>query len=249
MGKWIRIINPARLWRYGVPSGGFYHDLSCSSAARDRSWPVKALKSRLANRPGQAMAKLEQRKGLKMKNVLFLQGAGEGAHEEDGELVKSLQAALGAEYVVAYPKMPNEGETKYEELNTWLSKEIDAMSGDLILVGHSAGGSFLIKYLSEEKVEKPVAGIFLIAAPYMGPEGWLIEEGALQEGFASRLPKGAPVFLDHSRDDEWVPFAHLAIYAEKLPHAVVREFDGGGHQFNNDLSAVAADIVGLEQGE
>jgi hypothetical protein len=42
-----------------------------------------------------------------------------------------------------------------------------------------------------------------------------------------------------------VPFAHLAIYAKKLPQATIREFDGRGHQFNNDLSEVAADIKSL----
>jgi len=31
-------------------------------------------------------------------------------------------------------------------------------------------------------------------------------------------------------------------YAAKLPRATIREFDGRGHQFNNDLSEVAADI-------
>jgi pimeloyl-ACP methyl ester carboxylesterase len=54
-----------------------------------------------------------------------------------------------------------------------------------------------------------------------------------------------PIFLYHSRDDEWVPFAHLAMFAERIPQAIIREFDGRGHQFNNDLSEVAEDIKGL----
>jgi hypothetical protein len=64
-------------------------------------------------------------------------------------------------------------------------------------------------------------------------------------GFASRLPKGIPLFLYHSRDDERVPFAHLAIYAGKIPQAIIRQFDGRQHQFNNDLSEVTADIKSL----
>ena len=43
-------------------------------------------------------------------------------------------------------------------------------------------------------------------------------------------------------DDEVVPFAHAALYAQKLPQATVRRFDGPGHQFDDDLSAVALDI-------
>jgi len=71
----------------------------------------------------------------------------------------------------------------------------------------------------------------------------------LPEGFASKLPGGAPIFLYHSRDDDIVPFAHLALYAEKLPQATIRVFDGGGHQFNNDLSQVASDIASLQKEE
>jgi hypothetical protein len=40
------------------------------------------------------------------KQVLFIQGAGKGAHEEDGKLVMSLRDGLGTEYNVRYPKMP-----------------------------------------------------------------------------------------------------------------------------------------------
>jgi hypothetical protein len=47
------------------------------------------------------------------------------------------------------------------------------------------------------------------------------------------------------RDDEWVPFAHLALYAEKVPQARFREFDERGHQFEDDLSEVAHDILSL----
>jgi pimeloyl-ACP methyl ester carboxylesterase len=50
------------------------------------------------------------------------------------------------------------------------------------------------------------------------------------------------VFFYHSRDDEVVPFEHLALYQAKLPKATVREFDGRGHQFGDDLSEVARDI-------
>ncbi len=41
------------------------------------------------------------------KQVLFIQGGGAGAYEADGKLAASLQEALGAEYEVRYPQMPN----------------------------------------------------------------------------------------------------------------------------------------------
>jgi hypothetical protein len=123
------------------------------------------------------------------------------------------------------------------------------MKEEVTLVGHSLGGSFLLKYLSEEKIDVQVGGLFLIAAPYWGGDGWRYdgyEEVALPKDFASKLPKGAPIFFYHGRDDEVAPFAHLALYADRLPQATIRALDARGHQLNNDLSRVAADIKCLE---
>jgi uncharacterized protein len=179
------------------------------------------------------------------KQVLFIQGAGEGAYEEDAKLVDSLQNALGTEYNVLYPKMPEEEDSGYEAWKAQISKELAGLNDGIILVGHSVGSSMLLKYLSEENVEDSIAGIFLVAAPYWGTGGWQVDEFRLDEGRASKLLKALPIFFYHSRDDDIVPFTHLALHAEKFPQAIVREFDRRGHQFNNDLSEVAADIRSL----
>jgi predicted alpha/beta hydrolase family esterase len=180
------------------------------------------------------------------KQVLFIQGAGAGAYEEDKELAISLQDSLGEEYDVVYPRMPNEEDPEDGPWMAQITKELVAFDGRLILVGHSAGGGVLLKYLLKGNITKRIAGIFLIALPHWGPGDEQDEEYTLREGFAAQLPKGVPIFLYHSRDDEIVPFAHLAPYTEKIPGATVRKFDGRGHQFNNDLSEVAADIKKLQ---
>jgi predicted alpha/beta hydrolase family esterase len=179
------------------------------------------------------------------KHVLFIQGAGKGAYEEDGELVKSLRERLGSEYHVRYPKMPEEEDQGYEAWKTQISKELATIADEVILVGHSVGTSMLLKYLSEENVKTSIPGIFLIAAPYWGSGGWQMDEFTLDEDRASKLLKGIPIFFYHSRDDDIVPFTHLALHAEKFPQATIREFDGRGHQLNNDLAEVTADIKGL----
>ncbi len=179
------------------------------------------------------------------KRVLFVHGGGQGAHEEDEKLAANLRDVLGDAYDVRHPKMPDEDSPEYEAWRDRIARELATMDGEVILVGHSLGASVLLKYLSEEEVEKPIAGVFLIAPPYWGVEDWKVDEYALQKDFASKLPEGLPVFLYHSRDDEWVPFAHLELYAENLPRATIREFDGRGHQFDDDLSEVARDIERL----
>lgn len=182
------------------------------------------------------------------KQVLFIHGAGEGAYEADKQLAASLQQSLGPEYEVHYPVMPDEENAPYEQWKHQIETELATMQEPIILIGHSVGASIVLKYLSEIEVKKSIAGISLIANPFWGGSGWRYEgyeELALPKEFPTRLPKGASLFLYHSRDDEVVPFAHLALYADHLPQATVRELDGRGHQLNNDLSEVAADIKSL----
>ncbi|MBC7870717.1 MAG: alpha/beta hydrolase [Chitinophagaceae bacterium] len=183
------------------------------------------------------------------KHVLFIQGAGTGAFEEDKKLAASLRKALGIDYELHYPAMLDEDNAPYQQWKQQIEQELAAMQGPIILVGHSVGASVIIKCMSETEVKKPIAGIFLIAAPFWGGNGWRYEgyeELALPNGLTAKLPRGVSIFLYHCRDDEIVPSDHLALYAQVLPQAVVREFEAGGHQLNNDLSEVARDIKTLQ---
>jgi predicted alpha/beta hydrolase family esterase len=182
------------------------------------------------------------------KHVLFIHGdGGEGAYEEDGLLVASLQNALGVAYQVRYPKMPLEEGAGYADWKPQIATGLSALDDKVILIAHSVGGSMLLKYLIEEQVEMPIAGLFLLATPYFGgDETWNDAQMNLPQDFAALLPVIPRIFLYHSRDDEVVPFAHLALYAAELPHAILREFDGRGHQFGNNLTEVAEDIKRIE---
>ena len=178
-------------------------------------------------------------------HVLFIQGGGgDEDYQADAKLVASLQEVLGSAYTVHYPLLPNESSPDFGRRKQ-IAKEILLNKGEIILVGHSLGASMLLKYLSENEVKKKVAGIFLISTPFWsGQEDW--KQGLkLHEDFPDKLPKNVPIFLYHCRDDEEVPFAHLSIYAQKLPQAIVREIGSGGHQLNNNLSLVANDIKSL----
>ena len=177
------------------------------------------------------------------KHVLFIHGAGGGAFEEDGLLVASLQNALGLAYDVHYPKMPEEDSATYADWKALIERELATLDDEVILVGHSVGGSVLVKYLSEEQLDKPITSLFLLATPYWGADDfWKWDEARLPEDVAAKLASIPRIFLYHSRDDDIVPFAHLALYAAQLPQATIREFDGRGHQFGNDLAEVAEDI-------
>ncbi len=176
--------------------------------------------------------------------VLFIQGAGRGAYEEDERLAASLRRSLGLRFEVRYPAMPNEDDPHFERWRQRIDQELADMPKPVVLVGHSFGASVLAKWLSQREGDDAIAGVFLAANPFWGGDGWRYEgyeELAPPPGFAG-FSEGMPVYLYHCRDDAIVPFDHLALWARSLPRATVRAFDNGGHQFDDDLSAVARDI-------
>ena len=184
------------------------------------------------------------------KHVLFLQGAGAGAYQADQKLADSLRLALGSDYDVRYPVMPDEDNASYDQWKQRIETELATLSGPVILVGHSVGASILAKCLTDLDVDQPVAGIFLLATPFWGGDGWRYEGYQtleLPNEFAAHISQDAPVYLYHCRDDETVPFRHLALYARLMPKATVRAFERGGHQFNNDLTVVATDMLRVDE--
>ena len=181
------------------------------------------------------------------KRLLFIHSAGtQEAPEGSNDLVAHLRDAPGADYEVLHPMMPDPELPQYARWKAKLETELAALNGEVILAGHSLGGSVLLKYLSEETFERPIAGLFVIASPSWGKNAdWQVNEFVLREDLAATLPPIPKIFLYHSRDDEEVPFAHLAHYAEKIPDAIVRELDGYGHLFSAGLPELADDIKRL----
>ena len=177
-----------------------------------------------------------------MTYVLFIQGGGKGAHAEDAALADSLKRALGSEYVVRFPLMPVEADPNVASWKQAIGAELSRSHGHVILVAHSVGGSLLLRYLTEEEVGKPIAGLFLLAAPSWDEDHWNFDDLKLPRDVAERLSGVPRLFFYHCRDDDVVPFAHLALHAARIPQAVIRAFDRGGHQFGNDLTHVANDI-------
>jgi predicted alpha/beta hydrolase family esterase len=179
------------------------------------------------------------------KQVLFIQGGGDDGYEADAKLAGSLQKALGANYELNYPRMQTDDTAPDFGWLKQIGDEIDKTADGIILAAHSLGASLLLKYLSENKVSKNLAGIFLLATPFWsGREEW--KQGLkLQEGFAENLPQGSLFFFYHCRDDEEVPFNHLEMYMQKLPAATFREIESGGHQLGDSINMVANDIKDL----
>jgi len=180
------------------------------------------------------------------KPILFIQGAG-NKHKPfgSGKLIAYLQEQLGSDYHVLAPDMPDPDHPRYLAWRDQIEQELGKLDADVLLIGHSLGGSMLLKYLAEGPYQKPIAGMFLVAVPYWGKQDWELEY-AVPDDFAAHLPPIRHLFLYHSRSDEEVPFASLLRYQEQLPQATVRVLDGKHHSFTEGLPLLAQDIKQLE---
>lgn len=179
------------------------------------------------------------------KQVVFIQGGGDGGYEADAQLVASLQKSLGKDYEISYPRMETDDNAPDFDWPKQIGDAIGKFGDGVILVGHSLGASLLLKYLSENEISKKTAGIFLISTPFWsGREQW-VQGLKLQQGFAKSLPKNSPIFFYHCRDDEEIPFDHLISYQEEIPMATFREIKIGGHQLGNNLNLIAKDMKSL----
>ncbi|HEY5951925.1 MAG TPA: alpha/beta fold hydrolase [Kofleriaceae bacterium] len=177
--------------------------------------------------------------------VLFVQGAGEGTHDQwDNKLVDSLERELGRDYSVRYPRMPDEADPRYVAWKPALLDQFKSLDDGAILVGHSVGGTMLLHALAEERPTLNASAIILLATPFIGDGGWPSDEIQPRNDLAPRLPS-VPIYLFHGTDDETVPFEHVKLYANAIPQAVVRTLANRDHQLGNDLSDVARDIRSL----
>lgn len=178
------------------------------------------------------------------RTVLFIHSAGpQDQNQGSSNLIAYLEKELKDTYQFVFPRMPAPENPKYISWKNQLEKELNILHGEVILVGHSLGGSVLLKYLSEESCNLTISGLFIIASPYWGlDENWQLKDFILQNLFEENLPSIPNLFLYHSRDEEIVPFTHNKMYAEKLPHAITRELEGKEHLFLNGFPILVNDL-------
>jgi predicted alpha/beta hydrolase family esterase len=180
------------------------------------------------------------------KQVLFIQGGGAGVHDEwDNKPVDSLRRELGPGYDVRYPRMPNEADPSYTAWKAAFAEEIAGLEDGAILIGHSIGGTILINALAEVRPNRKLAGVFLIAAPFVGAGGWPSDDIKPTADLGARLPSKTPIHLYHGSGDDTAPFAHVDLYEGAIQGAIVHRLHGRDHQLNDDLAEVAADVRAL----
>lgn len=157
----------------------------------------------------------------------------------------SLQEKLGGEYQVVAPQMPNSQNARYLEWQIRFERILPVLDESLILIGHSLGGIFLAKYLSENDISKKVIATFLIAAPYKDEPGESLTDFKIVDDLSRLEKQSGTIYLYHSKDDPVVPYAHAELYSHKLQQAVLRTFDDRKHFNQSDFPEIEEDIRNL----
>jgi predicted alpha/beta hydrolase family esterase len=151
---------------------------------------------------------------------------------------------LGENYEVILPVMPNKTNAVFNEWKIWLEKLIPFLNDGVVLVGHSLGVSFLVKYLSENKFPIKIKGVFLVSGVFDGDtEGYPLASFSLPEKLNLQTEN---VYLYHSKDDHIVPFEALEKFSAALPKAYPKIFEDRKHFNQGEFPELADDILDLD---
>lgn len=128
------------------------------------------------------------------------------------------------------PEVPFAYKPEYE---LWV-KEVERfdITRETILVGHSAGGGFWLRYLSEHKGLE--VGRVVLVAPSLGLS-WDDKSFFDFELDSAIVERTESLVIFYSNKDKQSTQDAILILKDKLPHAQFRQFDNYGHFTEEDM--------------
>jgi len=175
-----------------------------------------------------------------MKNAIILHGTGskeeyyslEYPSASNSHWFPWLQNNLLTQDIFAVtPEMPNSFSPDYEVWRTEFERY--DITSETILIGHSCGGGFLLRWLSEHpevRVDKVV-----LVAPWLDPareDTTDFFDFTIDKNLVDRT-KGVTIF---SSDNDFDPVVKsIEIILEQIPNIKVKEFHNYGHFCYRDL--------------
>lgn len=136
------------------------------------------------------------------------------------EWKNNLTTALGDNFEVLLPRMPNTTNARYSEWKLWFERIIPFLNQNIIIIGHSLGGIFIAKYLSENNFPKRIKATILIAAPFdKENSNEPLVDFALPSSLVKFVEQGGNIYLMQSKDDPIIKFEQVKKYKQALPSA------------------------------
>lgn len=156
----------------------------------------------------------------------------------------SLEKDLGNKFEVILPSFPNSSNAKYLEWRIYFEKLLPLLNKEIILLGHSLGAIFLIKYLSENKIKNNILGLFLISAPYPSME---TKEFLFKVNGKNIESQCKNIFMYHSKDDKVVDFKDFEKYKKEFNNVKFKVFKNRGHFNQSKFPEIIRDIKSIKK--
>lgn len=157
-----------------------------------------------------------------------------------GESYKSwkwwLISGLSDEFECIRVTMPDTQNSYYPAWKIWFEKYFQYIwDQKLILIGHSLGGIFLTKYLSENIFPRHIDFLHLVS-PVFDNTGLQWESTAtfaIDTKKLENIPNQvSEIHLWHSKDDPVVPFMHSEKYHNEFQTSILHTFENRWHFTN-----------------
>jgi predicted alpha/beta hydrolase family esterase len=133
------------------------------------------------------------------------------------------------------PLMPDAYEPDYEKWKKAVER-CDHIGPDTLIVGHSCGGGFWVRYLSENKDIR--VGKVVLVAPWIDPDGILASkfhaDYKIDPDVATRTD-GITIFTSDN-DNESV-LRSVKLIRQNVTNAHLKEFPGYGHFCKEDINS------------
>ncbi len=133
------------------------------------------------------------------------------------------------------PDMPNKHMAHYKARKIWFEKIFPYLNDkETILIWHSLGGLFLLKYLSENQFPKQIEQLHFVAS-LIDSQNMPKEEEFLgdftfnHQNIKNITAQVNKVFIYHSKDDTVVPYSHAIRLKELLPQSKLILFEDRWH--------------------
>jgi len=139
--------------------------------------------------------------------------------------------------------MPNPYWADYKAWSIWFEKILPQLRDGVVFTGHSLGGGFLLRYLTENKLPVVIAQLHLIAPVVDETDckdigGFRIDVDTWKR-FANDIKT---VHLWHSTDDTSVPIHHSERFCAQYPEATIHRFTDRGHFLQSEFPELEAVI-------
>ncbi len=146
---------------------------------------------------------------------------------------KRIAEELGESFDVFTPTMPCKQNADYQAWEIWFEKVLEYINSEVVFVGYSLGGTFLLKFISENNLNLQIDKLVLLAPAVLSTKEQSLENFEPNKNLINSIEgKVKQIHILHSKDDPVVPFSDSIFLQKLLPNAKLHIFNDKKHFFD-----------------